>query len=191
MKACLKLKAILINRIKVCRGTKLDKKLSDLECECLYNTCSLVVSGDSVCKECKKIQRTLRPKLLQLERKSCLKRLSLQLSPRKSYVCLEESNQIALWCKDKVRKYKLAHENMCAENVLAKMEKFDGHALMEKIKSMPNFPANQVALYKFIRDNNILSLPCVRTICCYLALVDTGCSFDPKFFEPLKKKFSN
>ncbi|KAJ8889589.1 hypothetical protein PR048_009089 [Dryococelus australis] len=69
--SCQELREILLmfNSVKLCCGTKLDKKLSDWECVCLWldlsgcyrhHNCSLVVSEDSVCKEYKKIQRTIR-----------------------------------------------------------------------------------------------------------------------------------
>ncbi|XP_063243012.1 uncharacterized protein LOC134542569 isoform X2 [Bacillus rossius redtenbacheri] len=79
LKSCQELKDILIcfNELKICSGTKLDKKLSDLECQslcrdssgCLRHTnCSLVVSEDDVCEKCKRLKKILCQKLLQLER---------------------------------------------------------------------------------------------------------------------------
>jgi len=40
--------------------------------------------------------------------------------------------------------------------------------------------------YKFLRDQQILPLPCARTIRRYLSLTKTGCGFDSN----LKKKLS-
>lgn len=42
--------------------------------------------------------------------------------------------------------------------------------------------------YKFLRDQQILPLPCTRTIRRYLSLTKTGCGFDTNFFLLLKKK---
>lgn len=44
------------------------------------------------------------------------------------------------------------------------------------------------ACYKFIHKNEILLLPCVRTIRRYLALIDTKCGFDPAFFQLFKQR---
>ncbi|XP_050060677.1 uncharacterized protein LOC126551448 isoform X2 [Aphis gossypii] len=43
--------------------------------------------------------------------------------------------------------------------------------------------------YKFLRDQNILPLPCVNTIRKHLLAVEIGCGFDNNFFKLLKKKF--
>ncbi|XP_071640111.1 uncharacterized protein [Temnothorax longispinosus] len=40
--------------------------------------------------------------------------------------------------------------------------------------------------YEFLRSNEILPLPCVRTIRRYLSKIDSTCGFDPQFFEVLK-----
>ncbi|XP_011877410.1 PREDICTED: uncharacterized protein LOC105567277 [Vollenhovia emeryi] len=40
--------------------------------------------------------------------------------------------------------------------------------------------------YEFLRSNEILPVPCVRTIRRYLSLIDTPCGFDKKFFEMFK-----
>lgn len=42
--------------------------------------------------------------------------------------------------------------------------------------------------YNFLRDNDILPLPSVKTVRKYLSLVDTGCGFDLNFFTALKLK---
>ncbi|XP_071641540.1 uncharacterized protein [Temnothorax longispinosus] len=42
--------------------------------------------------------------------------------------------------------------------------------------------------YDFLRRNNIVPLPCTRTIRGYLSLIDSKCGFDEKFFQLLKKK---
>jgi len=44
--------------------------------------------------------------------------------------------------------------------------------------------------YKFLRDQNILPLPCTKTIRKYLLAIKIGCGFDTNFFKLLKKKFS-
>uniref|UniRef100_A0A2S2QFE1 Uncharacterized protein n=1 Tax=Sipha flava TaxID=143950 RepID=A0A2S2QFE1_9HEMI len=44
--------------------------------------------------------------------------------------------------------------------------------------------------YKFLRDNNILPLPCVNTVRRNLLAVQIGCGFDLNFFKLLKKKFT-
>lgn len=45
--------------------------------------------------------------------------------------------------------------------------------------------------YKFLRDQNILPLPCVSTIHKNLLAVKIGCGFDLNLFKLLKKKFSS
>jgi len=45
--------------------------------------------------------------------------------------------------------------------------------------------------YKFLRDQNILPLPCVKTIRKHLLAFKCECGFDNSFFKLLKKKFSN
>ncbi|XP_020298903.1 uncharacterized protein LOC109863121, partial [Pseudomyrmex gracilis] len=40
--------------------------------------------------------------------------------------------------------------------------------------------------YNFLRDNQILPVPCVRTIQRYLSLIDSSCGFDMRFFEMFK-----
>ncbi|XP_011707952.1 PREDICTED: uncharacterized protein LOC105462800 [Wasmannia auropunctata] len=42
------------------------------------------------------------------------------------------------------------------------------------------------AAYEFLRNNQILPVPCVRTIRRYLSLIDTPCGFDKNFFEMFK-----
>lgn len=42
--------------------------------------------------------------------------------------------------------------------------------------------------YSFLRDNNIMPLPCVRTIRRYLSTINTACGFDEQFFKLFKKK---
>lgn len=44
--------------------------------------------------------------------------------------------------------------------------------------------------YKFLRDQNILPLPCISTIRKHLLAIKIGCGFDPNLFKLLKKKFS-
>lgn len=41
--------------------------------------------------------------------------------------------------------------------------------------------------YNFMRNNNLLPLPCIRTIRHYLELLDVKCGFDKHFFELFKK----
>lgn len=45
--------------------------------------------------------------------------------------------------------------------------------------------------YKYLREQNILPLPCVTTLRKYLLAVKIGCGFDADFFKLLKKKFEN
>eukprot|EP00102_Acyrthosiphon_pisum_P024947 XP_016662157.1 PREDICTED: uncharacterized protein LOC107884450 [Acyrthosiphon pisum] len=45
--------------------------------------------------------------------------------------------------------------------------------------------------YKFLRDQNILPLPCVNTIRKYLSAFKNDCGFDLNFFKLLKKKMQN
>ncbi|KAH9383950.1 hypothetical protein HPB48_025894 [Haemaphysalis longicornis] len=45
--------------------------------------------------------------------------------------------------------------------------------------------------YRFLRDNNILPLPCVKTIRKYLAMVGMQCGFDADCFEALKTKLDS
>jgi len=44
-------------------------------------------------------------------------------------------------------------------------------------------------VYKFLREQNLLPLPCVTTLRKHLLAVKIGCGFDEKFFKLLKKKF--
>ncbi|XP_050064415.1 uncharacterized protein LOC126553315 [Aphis gossypii] len=44
--------------------------------------------------------------------------------------------------------------------------------------------------YKFLRDQNILPLPCTKTVRKYLLAIKIGCGFDANFFKLLEKKFS-
>ncbi|XP_024940215.1 uncharacterized protein LOC107267238 [Cephus cinctus] len=44
--------------------------------------------------------------------------------------------------------------------------------------------------YEFLRKNNVLPLPCTRTIRTYFSLIDSKCVFDVKFAEILKKQFA-
>lgn len=44
--------------------------------------------------------------------------------------------------------------------------------------------------YKFLRDQNLLPLPCTTTIRKYITIVKTDCGFDKQFFELLKKRMS-
>lgn len=46
------------------------------------------------------------------------------------------------------------------------------------------------AAYSFLRDNDVLPLPCVTTVRRYLSLVRTKCGFDTRFFAALKKKLA-
>lgn len=43
--------------------------------------------------------------------------------------------------------------------------------------------------YEFLRKNNVLPLPCLRTIRGYLSLIDTKCGFDKNFGQLLQKHF--
>lgn len=45
--------------------------------------------------------------------------------------------------------------------------------------------------YRFLRDQNILPLPCINTIRSNLLAIKVGCGFDPNFFKLLEKNFSN
>lgn len=45
--------------------------------------------------------------------------------------------------------------------------------------------------YKFLRDQNIIPLPCINTVRKYLLAIKIGCGFDPNFFKLLKNKFSS
>lgn len=42
--------------------------------------------------------------------------------------------------------------------------------------------------YNFLREQDILPLPCLRTIRKYLSLINIECGFDKKFFQLLKKR---
>lgn len=44
--------------------------------------------------------------------------------------------------------------------------------------------------YEFLRTQQILPLPCFRTVRRYLSQVKSECGFDEKFFQLLKKKIS-
>ncbi|XP_050066806.1 uncharacterized protein LOC126555886 [Aphis gossypii] len=44
--------------------------------------------------------------------------------------------------------------------------------------------------YTFLREQDILPLPCTRTVRKYLFLIKTKCGFDEKFFQLLKKKLA-
>lgn len=44
--------------------------------------------------------------------------------------------------------------------------------------------------YSFLREQDILPLPSLRTIQKYLSLIKTKCGFDEQFFQILKKKMS-
>lgn len=44
--------------------------------------------------------------------------------------------------------------------------------------------------FKFLRDNNILPLPCINTVRKYLLAIKIDCGFDPNLFKLLKKKFT-
>jgi len=44
--------------------------------------------------------------------------------------------------------------------------------------------------YKFLRDQQLLPLPCITTIQKYISIVKTDCGFDEQFFELLKKRMS-
>ena len=43
--------------------------------------------------------------------------------------------------------------------------------------------------YEFLRDNNIIPLPCTRTVRDYMTLIDNKCGFDQDFFKLLKKSY--
>lgn len=43
--------------------------------------------------------------------------------------------------------------------------------------------------YEFLRKNNVLPLPCTRTIRSYFSLIDMKCGFDPDFAKLLKQQF--
>ncbi|KAE9522685.1 hypothetical protein AGLY_016907, partial [Aphis glycines] len=45
--------------------------------------------------------------------------------------------------------------------------------------------------YTFLREQNLLPLPCVDTLRRHLMAVNIGCDFDEKFFKILEKKFMN
>lgn len=47
------------------------------------------------------------------------------------------------------------------------------------------------AYYEFIRKNEIIPLPCTRTVRNYFSLIDSKCGVDNKFFELLKLKFQS
>lgn len=42
--------------------------------------------------------------------------------------------------------------------------------------------------YNFLREQDILPLPCPRTIRKYLSLINIECGFDKQFFQLLKKR---
>ncbi|XP_022162716.1 uncharacterized protein LOC111028395, partial [Myzus persicae] len=42
--------------------------------------------------------------------------------------------------------------------------------------------------YRFLREQEVLPLPCPRTIRKYLSMINIQCGFDKKFFQILKKK---
>lgn len=44
--------------------------------------------------------------------------------------------------------------------------------------------------YKFLREHNVIPLPCVNTIRKHLLAIKSGCGFDIIFFKLFKKKFS-
>lgn len=44
--------------------------------------------------------------------------------------------------------------------------------------------------YRFLKNQDILPLPCQSTIYKYLSLIKTQCGFDEQFFQLLKKKIS-
>jgi len=46
------------------------------------------------------------------------------------------------------------------------------------------------AAYTFLREQNILPLPCPRTVRRYLSLIKSPCGFDQQFFQLFKKKIS-
>ncbi|XP_024882946.1 uncharacterized protein LOC112461798 [Temnothorax curvispinosus] len=43
--------------------------------------------------------------------------------------------------------------------------------------------------YEFLRKNNVMPLPCTRTIRNYISLINTKCGFDEHFAQLLKKQF--
>ena len=43
--------------------------------------------------------------------------------------------------------------------------------------------------YEFLRKNNIIPLPCTKTIRDYVSLINGKCGFDENFFKVLKKIF--
>ncbi|XP_071642190.1 uncharacterized protein [Temnothorax longispinosus] len=45
--------------------------------------------------------------------------------------------------------------------------------------------------YEFLRKNNILPLPCIRTVRSYWSLIDIKCGFDEQFQRLLKKHFED
>jgi len=45
--------------------------------------------------------------------------------------------------------------------------------------------------YSFLRNNNIMPLPCVRTVRNYLSTINTSCGFDDNFFELFKKRLKS
>lgn len=53
------------------------------------------------------------------------------------------------------------------------------------------FMYRSTSTYTFLREQEILPLPCTRTIRTYLSLVRTQCGFDEKFFLLFKKKNDN
>lgn len=44
--------------------------------------------------------------------------------------------------------------------------------------------------YKFLREQNILPLPCINTIRKHLLAVEIGCGFDKNLFKLLTKRFA-
>ncbi|XP_029678707.1 uncharacterized protein LOC115244855 [Formica exsecta] len=48
-----------------------------------------------------------------------------------------------------------------------------------------------VGYYKFLRKNNILPLPCTRTIRSYFSLINAKCGFDEHFAKLLEKHFAS
>ncbi|CAI6375478.1 unnamed protein product [Macrosiphum euphorbiae] len=52
------------------------------------------------------------------------------------------------------------------------------------------FHIRSLSGYAYLRNNNILPLPCTRTIRKYLSIINTSCGFDPKFFEIFKMNLS-
>lgn len=43
--------------------------------------------------------------------------------------------------------------------------------------------------YEFLRDNDIIPLPCTKTVRQYMTLIGDKCGFDEDFFKLLKKSF--